>query len=153
MATKKKEPSESETLETMPAPEAHAPAYEDIVEQCAKAAHEANRVYCASIGDASQVPWESAAEWQRESARLGVLKVLQENVSPEQSHASWFTHKLEQGWRYGEKKDEALKLHPCMVDFRDLPAEQRAKDALFGVVVRGVAASLGMKLPSAAFMV
>lgn len=41
---------------------AHA---ETVIEACAHAAHEANRAYCAAIGDLSQVAWECAPEWQQ----------------------------------------------------------------------------------------
>ena len=33
----------------------------------AKACHEANKVYCESIGDDTQPSWENAPEWQKES--------------------------------------------------------------------------------------
>lgn len=46
-----------------------------IIEACAEAAHEANRVYCEAIGDQSQMPWRAAPGWQRESAKAGVEKV------------------------------------------------------------------------------
>jgi hypothetical protein len=34
----------------------------------AKVCHEANRAYCQTISDNSQLPWEQAKEWQRASA-------------------------------------------------------------------------------------
>jgi len=36
-------------------------------------------------------------------------------------------------------KDAKAKTHPCMVDYDQLPAEQRRKDELFGAAVRGAA--------------
>jgi hypothetical protein len=41
-------------------------------------------------------------------------------------------------------KDPEKKQHPCMVPYADLPAAQRAKDALFLGTVRNMAAALGM---------
>ncbi len=42
------------------------------IESIAKICHEANRAYCATIGDASQLPWEESPDWQRQSAINGV---------------------------------------------------------------------------------
>ena len=42
------------------------------------------------------------------------------------------------GWVYGIVKDPESKTHPCLVPYQDLPAEQRIKDSLFGLTVRGV---------------
>lgn len=113
----------------------------DYIEACARAAHEANRAYCMAIGDNSQVPWEDAAEWQKESARIGVTGVIRGN-SPEQSHESWMAEKRAAGWVYGETKDVQRKTHPCMVTYDRLPEEQRRKDHVFVSVVRAMASAL-----------
>lgn len=111
----------------------------DLVLRAARAAHEANRVYCMSIGDTSQPTWNDAPDWQTDSAIAGVKSILADpNTTPEQSHMNWFLHKQADGWVYGPKKDPKLKEHPCMVPYSDLPAEQKHKDALFGSVVRAV---------------
>jgi hypothetical protein len=105
----------------------------------AKAAHEANRVYCEYIGDDSQVAWDDAPKWQRESAIMGV-EVIKENpdITPAQQHSMWMAHKTNEGWVYGEVKDEDEKTHPCMVPYNELPLEQKFKDALFQAIVRSV---------------
>lgn len=108
-----------------------------IIEACARAAHEVNRAYCIAIGDTSQLAWEDAPEWQRSSARNGVVGALAGNT-PEQSHESWMREKLENGWQYGPVKDVERKEHPCMVPYADLPPEQRAKDKQYVTVVRAV---------------
>lgn len=108
-------------------------------EEIARVAHEVNRAYCASIGDTSQPPWERAPEWQKKSAVTGVLFHLQNpNTTPSDSHVSWATEKLADGWKYGPVKDPAKKEHPCLVPFNELPIEQRAKDHLFLAVVRSL---------------
>lgn len=108
--------------------------------EIAKMTHEVNRVYCESIGDFSQVPWGSAADWQRESAIQGVHETLSGKAkSPEEQHEAWRQMKVEQGWVYGNVKDAAAKTHPCMVDYHALPVEQRRKDHLFRAVVLALA--------------
>jgi len=107
----------------------------------AAAAHEANRVYCQSIGDNSQPQWDFAPDWQRSSAINGVQGVLAGN-NPEQSHESWLAEKRATGWKYGPRKDPEKKEHPCFVPYAELPPEQRVKDAIFVGVVRAVTTAL-----------
>lgn len=102
--------------------------------------HEANRAYCASIGDHSQLPWDEAPAWQRDSAIAGVeFAILHPEATPEQQHDSWSEAKLNDGWKYGPVKDEARREHPCLVPYGQLPEEQRRKDALFLAIVRALA--------------
>lgn len=105
------------------------------IDYIACAAHEANRAWCRLTGDNSQDPYESAPEWQKESARKGVLSVLRGETSPEASHEAWLAEKKAQGWTYGEVKDPDKKTHPCMVSFKELPHEQAYKDTLFALTV------------------
>lgn len=110
------------------------------VVRIAQVCHEANRAYCVSMGDYSQVMWQSAPEWQRESAMNGVRQILAfPNTTPEQSHEGWYKEKVTAGWVYGPVKDAEAKTHPCMVAYDQLPEEQRRKDALFGAIVRALA--------------
>lgn len=113
----------------------------NIIEACARVAHEANRTYCLSIGDASQPHWEEAPEWQRSSAMNGVEGALAGNT-PEQSHAAWYAEKRAAGWKYGPVKDPDAKEHPCMVPYDALPPSQQVKDTLFLAVVCATHAAL-----------
>lgn len=111
----------------------------DRIEHVARAAHEVNRAFCAQLGDDSQVPWEDAPAWQRESAIEGVKAIVADpTLPPSASHEGWLKHKQRSGWVYGPVKDVDSKTHPCMVHYDVLPPEQRAKDAIFGAVVRGI---------------
>lgn len=105
--------------------------------QIARTCHEVNRAYCEAIGDASQVSWEEADQWQRGSAVMGVKAMIANpDGTPEDSHKNWLAHKEAEGWTYGPVKDPATKQHPCMVPYDQLPIEQRMKDHLFIAVVR-----------------
>lgn len=113
----------------------------------ARAIHEVNRAYCIALGDDSQLPWDYAPEWQRESAIVGVDRVVDilnagGVPNPADSHQSWRTHKLRDGWKYGPIKDADRKEHPCMVDYDDLAPADRAKDALFIGIVAALRAAL-----------
>ena len=35
-------------------------------------------------------------------------------------HEIWAMERINQGWQYGEKRDDALKHHPCLVAYEDL---------------------------------
>lgn len=112
----------------------------NTVELLARLAHEINRAYCIGIGDTSQVEWEDAPDWQKDSCRAGVRAVLNgEATSPEQQHELWMRQKLADGWRYGSVKDVEAKMHPCLLPYEQLPVEQRVKDHLFrAAVLRGL---------------
>ena len=111
------------------------------IEIIAGAAHDLNRSWCDLTGDRSQRPWASAANWQRESAIVGVRGVLAGNT-PEQSHEAWLAHKQADDWVYGPEKDVKLKTHPCMVPYADLPPDHEYKDTLFVTVVQLLAAGI-----------
>jgi hypothetical protein len=115
------------------------------VDAIAAVCHEANRAYCASLGDRSQPSWDGAPDWQRESARLGVKKALNYRGKRafmfdegEELHNSWMEQKLRAGWRWGEVKDAVLKTHPCLLPYRSLPPAERRKDHLFRAVCQAL---------------
>ncbi|AAQ17888.1 hypothetical protein Aeh1ORF227c [Aeromonas phage Aeh1] len=106
------------------------------VEQIAAVCHEMSRHYCLLLGDDSIKPWKEAEEQQKQSCILGVKSVMTDpDKTAEQLHHEWKSHKISEGWKYGETKDSKLKTHPCIVDYEDLPIEQRIKDELFSSIV------------------
>ena len=110
------------------------------IQNIAKAAHEANRGYCAAIGDPVPAPWEQASDAQRASILLGVRMHLRNPAaSPSESHESWLAVKAAEGWTHGPVKDEVLKQHPCFLPYDQLPEKQRAKDHIFKAVVNALA--------------
>ena len=110
-----------------------------IVEHIARICHEANKAYCESLGDVSQVSWEMAPDWQKQSAISGVrFHMAHPESTPEMSHMEWLKQKEREGWVYGLVKDASKKEHPCMVAYNDLPVEQRMKDSLFVAIVRAL---------------
>lgn len=111
----------------------------ETIVRAAQVAHEANRAYCASIGDNSQPAWEDAPDWQRRSAVHGVrFHMDNPDAGPSASHDNWLAEKRRDGWVYGPVKNPEKKEHPCMVPHEELPEEQRRKDALFIGVVRAL---------------
>jgi len=107
----------------------------DMMWLVAKLCHEVNRVYCQSIADWSQPEWDSAPDWQRESAFNGVTMHFENpEATAEDSHKSWLAEKAKDGWVYGPVKDAGAKTHPCFVPYNQLPPAQQYKDELFKVI-------------------
>jgi len=103
----------------------------------ARICHEANRGYCMAIGDDSQHSWDSAPDWQRESVISGVSYVMEHpKVTPEEIHGNWLKEKAEQGWKYGPRKDEHEKVHPCFLPWSQLHEEDKVKDTLFCIITK-----------------
>lgn len=114
----------------------------DKVEQIAMICHEANRAYCISIGDNSQPPWEMAPDWQKDSAKNGVLFHGRELDAgkippPSASHDSWLAEKAAAGWKYGPVKNPDAKEHPCFMPYDQLPLAQKLKDYIFSGICKG----------------
>ncbi len=105
----------------------------------ARTCHEANRAYCQAMGDNSQLPWDEAPEWQRQSALNGVAFHLSNpQAGPDASHNAWMADKVAAGWVYGPVKDAEKRQHPCIVAYGQLPKEQQAKDYIFRAIVHGM---------------
>ena len=108
-------------------------------EQIARVAHEVNRAYCLALGDNSQLPWDDAPEWQRNSATNGVaFHRANPDAGPDHIHTEWLREKESDGWKFGPAKDAEKKEHPCFVPYDELPTEQKAKDFIFRGVVHAL---------------
>jgi len=108
-------------------------------EQIAMVCHEANRALCLTHGDDSQLPWDAAADWQRDSAIKGVAFArANPDAGDSAQHDAWVADKLADGWSYGAVKDANAKTHPCLVPFDQLLPEQQAKDRLFRAIAHAL---------------
>lgn len=112
------------------------------IEHLAKLTHTVNKALCEASGDDSQVSWDEAPDWQKESAIEGVIANANFTVQsggrplpPEDNHDKWMSKKLRDGWRYGPVKDAENKVHPCLLPWNELPRADRLKDILFGGIV------------------
>lgn len=111
------------------------------VTQIARVCHEANRQFAFATGeDATKVhpSWDDAPDEIRQSAITGVQKA-QAGETPRQLHESWCEGKLAAGWSFGPVRDNTAKIHPCLVDYDELPAVQKVKDSLFLAIVNAMA--------------
>ena len=105
------------------------------IEELAKICHQANKAYCESLNDFSQVNWELTFPKIRESAINGVNKIVKDpNTTPEEMHDNWCDFKKNEGYKYGKIKDDTLKTHPCLVSYDKLDKKQTVKDELFRTI-------------------
>lgn len=116
------------------------------VEVVAEIVYEANRVYCNSIGDTSQVVWAEAPDWQKDSAIQGVkFRLDNPRADAAKMHKNWLDTKMAEGWRYGPVKNPETKEHPCMMAYDFLPEEQKYKDTLFKSIVSALAVKVDVE--------
>lgn len=43
-------------------------------------------------------------------------------------HEVWALNRINDGWSYGPQRDDALKHHPCLVAYDDLPESEKEYD-------------------------
>ena len=43
-------------------------------------------------------------------------------------HEVWAQSRMEQGWTYGQERNDQLKKHPCLVAYEELPEVEKAYD-------------------------
>lgn len=103
--------------------------------------HNANREFALLSGEdpATVHPTFHAAPVEiQESSIAGVHAALR-GEGPEELHQSWMMKKLNDGWKFGQVRNNAAKMHPCLVPYGDLPEAQQRKDALFLGIVEAIA--------------
>lgn len=52
---------------------------------------------------------------------------LSERIA-ENVHEVWAKARIDEGWTYGEKRDDIHKKHPCLVPYDELPGEEKEYD-------------------------
>ena len=43
-------------------------------------------------------------------------------------HEVWAQTRISQGWQYGTERNDALKLHPCLIPYEKLPESEKEYD-------------------------
>ena len=46
----------------------------------------------------------------------------------EKVHETWMARRLSEGWKYGERRDDAAKTHPCLMPYDQLPDSEKEYD-------------------------
>lgn len=61
-------------------------------------------------------------------------------------HDVWAESRISQGWTYGPERNDALKTHPCLVPYEDLPEVEKAYDRDTAVGTLKLICKLGFKI-------
>jgi ryanodine receptor 2 len=58
----------------------------------------------------------------------------------------WAQSRIEQGWSYGEERNDALKTHPCLIPYEELPEVEKAYDRDTALGTLKLIRKLGFKI-------
>ena len=61
-------------------------------------------------------------------------------------HEVWAESRIEQGWSYGEERNDALKTHPCLIPYEELPEVEKAYDRDTALGTLKLIRKLGFKI-------
>ena len=61
-------------------------------------------------------------------------------------HEVWAKSRISEGWQYGEERSDALKQHPCLVPYEDLPEIEKAYDRDTALGTLRLIAKLGFRI-------
>jgi ryanodine receptor 2 len=73
------------------------------------------------------------------------LNVLIEQMA-KNVHEVWAESRLSQGWKYGPERSDALKQHPCLVEYEDLSEIEKDYDRDTAVKTLKLIIKLGFKI-------
>ena len=74
-----------------------------------------------------------------------VLSELVEQMA-KNVHEVWAQSRMEQGWTWGEERSDALKQHPCLVPYEELPEVEKAYDRDTALGTLKLICKLGLKI-------
>jgi hypothetical protein len=64
----------------------------------------------------------------------------------ENSHDLWAQQRLSQGWTYGPQREDAKKLHPCLVPYNQLPESEKEYDRIAALGTLKAILKLGYRI-------
>lgn len=73
------------------------------------------------------------------------LLALTEKIA-ENTHDLWALGRLEEGWVYGEKRDDTAKTTPCLVPYNELPDSEKEYDRTTSLETIKLIVKLGYKI-------
>ena len=73
------------------------------------------------------------------------LNELVENIA-KNVHEVWAQSRLQPGWTYGEERSDALKQHPCLVPYEELPEVEKDYDRDTALGTLKLISKLGFKI-------
>lgn len=68
------------------------------------------------------------------------------NFKPFNYYEVWAQSRLNEGWRYGEERNDALKYHPCLIPYEELPEVEKDYDRNTALGTLKLISKLGFKI-------
>lgn len=62
------------------------------------------------------------------------------------THEIWARQRRADGWRWGAKRDDAHKLHPCLVPYEELPESEKVYDRSVAIETVKAILRLGFRI-------
>lgn len=61
-------------------------------------------------------------------------------------HEVWAASRMAEGWQYGDTRNDALKQHPCLVSYNELPENEKEYDRKTAVETLKLIQQLGFTI-------
>ena len=71
----------------------------------------------------------------------GLVEEMSKNV-----HEVWSETRIQQGWTYGEQRNDELKTHPCLIPYEELPESEKEYDRNTSIGTLKLILKLGFKI-------
>ncbi len=72
---------------------------------------------------------------------LQLVEQMSKNV-----HEVWASTRIQQGWRYGKRRDDELKTHPSLIPYEELSEEEKVYDRNTSLETLKLIIKLGFKI-------
>ena len=73
------------------------------------------------------------------------LEPLVEQMS-KNVHEVWAKARIQQGWTYGEQRNDELKTHPCLIPYEELSEEEKDYDRMTAIGTLKLIMKCGFKI-------
>lgn len=70
-----------------------------------------------------------------------LVEAMAENV-----HEVWAQNRINEGWKYGDERNDELKQHPCLIPYEDLPEVEKDYDRNTAIGTLKLITYLGFKI-------
>lgn len=83
-----------------------------------------------------------------DTSEVVLPKAIEELVEQlaENTHECWAALRKDEGWTYGEERDDTLKLNPCLIPYGDLTDRERACDRTTAMETLRLIVKLGFRI-------
>lgn len=61
-------------------------------------------------------------------------------------HDVWAKSRIDEGWTYGEQRNDLFKQHPCLVEYNELPESEKEYDRNTAIGTLKLITHLGFKI-------